>query len=118
MVKIFLLDDSHSSLRQNEKIFKSLGARVSKADNGNEALSLLKKEPFDLVLCDLLMPGDDGFTVIKKIKENSTSTKIMVLSADIQEETRKKTQEMGVVNYFNKPLNNEKAQEIINGVKV
>ncbi len=75
------------------------------ASGGNEALAALKEHDFTLILCDILMPDMDGFTVLQKAREKNLAvgTPFLFLSALRQPETIKKGLELGATDFLTKP---------------
>jgi len=69
--KILMIEDEKDLAEIYSLQMKMSGIDVTIAPNGVEALSILQKQSFDLVLLDLLMPDVDGFEVLKKIKGDS-----------------------------------------------
>ena len=70
------------------------------AGNGDEAAELIKLHTFDLALLDLLVPGEDGFHVLEKLKNRQPRTPVYILSNLEENENRKKALEMGADRYF------------------
>ena len=79
--------------------------QVQQAENGIVALEMIKKEPFDLIFLDLLMPEMDGFKFLETLKESKmlVSYPVIVISADSEMESIVRCIEMGAVDYLNKP---------------
>ena len=78
------------------------------ASDGEAALENLKKQKFDLVLLDLMIPKIDGFGVIKAMKENGDKTPVIVASNLGQEDDAQKAKTLGAKWYFVKsdtPIN-------------
>ncbi len=73
-------DDQHLRLVLSETL-TSCGYEVETADSGNRALSILEKEPFDLMITDLMMPGIKGIELIKKAKVLYPSMGAIVITA-------------------------------------
>lgn len=71
--------------------------------NGPAALAAIQANPPDLVILDLLMPGMDGFTVLKELKALHSTVPVLVLSADIQNSTKERVLELGAVGIAYKP---------------
>ena len=69
--KILMIEDEKDLAEIYSLQMKMSGIDVVIAQNGAEALDILSKQSFDLVLLDLLMPEVDGFEVLKKIKGDS-----------------------------------------------
>ena len=66
--KILLVDDDPNMLRLMELYLQPDSFQINTANNGRKALSLLKKEKFDLVLADMQMPEMDGITLLNQIE--------------------------------------------------
>jgi len=75
------------------------GAKVIDAQNGQEALNLLSDKTIDLVLMDIMMPIMDGYTAIKKIRENplTKNLPVIALTAKALKEDREKCIAAGAV---------------------
>lgn len=71
--------------------------------NGEAALAAIQADPPDLVILDLLMPGMDGFTVLKELQAAGNAVPVLVLSADIQNSTRERVLALGAVGIAYKP---------------
>lgn len=104
--RLLLVEDHPDMRRYLEGILKD-GFNVIAAQNGKEALILLKKHPVDLVLTDLMMPELDGFGLIEKIKElpAQKTVPIIVLSARAEDEDKLNVLRLGVDDYLTKPFN-------------
>src|SRR5919204_5530468 len=82
------------------------GYTVETADDGQSALELLHKRPFDVVLLDLLMPGMDGYQVLEQMKvtPNLRHIPVIVISALDELESVVRCIEMGATDYLPKPF--------------
>jgi len=82
------------------------GYHVRTAGSGQSALQILEAEDIDLLLLDLMLPGMDGFEVLRRIREKRghESPYVVVVSALTTEEDRKKVQELGGNDYIPKPF--------------
>lgn len=67
--KILIAEDDASLSKALKLKLTSLGFEVSVAADGEEALTLIKQKPFDLMLLDLMMPNVDGFGVLEELKK-------------------------------------------------
>ncbi|MCX6717709.1 MAG: response regulator [Candidatus Taylorbacteria bacterium] len=68
--KILILEDEKPLARALELKLIHEGFEVKNDYNGENLISILEKEKFSLILCDMLMPGMDGFQVLQTLKEN------------------------------------------------
>ncbi len=98
--KILIVEDERAIARALELKLSHSGFNVKVVGNGEEALRILEKEKFDLVLLDLVMPKLDGFGVLKGLADKNIKTKIIVVSNLSQEEDRRKAKELGASNFF------------------
>ncbi len=72
------------------------------AKNGDEALAAISKEPFDLVLTDLMMPKRDGFSVLEEMQRQKNATPVFVMSNLGQDEDIKRAKSLGAREYIAK----------------
>jgi DNA-binding response OmpR family regulator len=85
------------------------------AFDGEEALNMVLKNHFDLILLDLMMPKLDGFQVLEEIKKQNIKTQVVVLSNLGQEEDMTKAEALGAKAYFVK--SNTPIADIVDYVK-
>lgn len=79
--KILVVDDDTIILMNYETEFKKIGYDVILAATGKEALELFEKENPDIVTLDILMPDIDGISLLRKMKETSYNTPIIMSTA-------------------------------------
>ncbi len=84
---------------------------VTVASSGEEALSKINGEQFDLIITDIMMPGMNGFELIEEIRKNKLNTPIIVITAYGDEEKEKKSYSLGVVEYIEKPFDIKEIRE-------
>ena len=80
------------------------GYKVDMVSTGRQVLNKIKKNQYNLILLDLIMPGMDGFEVLKKMKELKINTPILVLSNLGQKEDIDEVLALGVKEYFVKSI--------------
>ena len=80
MTKILIVDDEEDVRIALKQVLERAGYEVSVAATGNEGLDLMKQEAADLVITDVIMPGIDGTTTARKIREKYRDTRIIVIS--------------------------------------
>jgi DNA-binding response OmpR family regulator len=105
--KLLIAEDEEVLLNVLKDRFQSEGWEVITAVNGEEALTLLKKVNFDLLLLDLLMPQKDGFAVLEEINGLPKLQKlpIIVLSNLGADDDIKRALDLGARDYFVKTKN-------------
>ena len=108
--KILIVDDIDDNLYTLERRLNRDGYNdIVKASGGNEALTLVEANKFDLVLLDLMMPDVSGLEVLKKLKSDPEHRKIpviMVTAAD-EVETTAECIAAGAEDYLTKPINSK-----------
>ncbi len=105
---ILIVDDQPINTAVIEKILsQEEGVRITPVFNGNQALELIKSDPADLILLDILMPGMDGFELCAKIKSDPAASSIPVIfitSLD-DPESIERAFDSGGIDYISKPFN-------------
>jgi len=103
---VLIVEDEQGIRNFAIRVLELEGYKVLSADNAESAMSYLGENHIDLVLLDLRLPGEDGWSVLKKIKERQNTFHIPVIvstaSADIDRKAR--ALEMGAAEYLIKPL--------------
>lgn len=102
--KILAADDEIELLDALELYTEREQMKLIKADNGLTAIELFRKEKPHLVLLDIMMPGMDGFSVLKKIREESKVPAIMLTARD-EDYDKILGLELGADDYITKPYN-------------
>lgn len=102
MQRILLIEDDRFLRKAAEAALRRQGFTVLTAADGEEGLRLARAEMPDLVLLDLIMPGLQGFEVLKLLKEGAVTSAIpvMVLSNLGQDSDVKNAMEAGAVDYL------------------
>jgi DNA-binding response OmpR family regulator len=98
--KILIADDEKALAKALQLKLNHSGFETSTAFDGAEALEMLKKESFDLLLLDLVMPKMDGFQVLEEIAKLSKKPKVIVTSNLGQEEDAEKAKSKGAIHFF------------------
>jgi CheY-like chemotaxis protein len=113
--KILIVDDDNAYLNVLEKIFSKMEYEAEFAGNSKEALELLKKESFPLIITDLEMPGLDGVELCKQIKKIDSKSIVYALSGYITEYDTENLEKSGFDGYLSKPVKIEVLQQAIEG---
>ncbi|MBV8553475.1 MAG: response regulator [Acidobacteriaceae bacterium] len=86
---------------------------IKDAYDGLEALSILEKEPYDLVITDVRMPGLDGLQLLRRIREARPDAKVLVMTAQTTPETVISSLRDHALSYFSKPFSLDAVTEIV-----
>jgi len=107
---VLIIDDARQNILVLGSMLEMEGYEVLVAASGPEALEIAQTyPPPDLILLDIMMPGMDGFEVIRRLKENPVSRLIPVIFISALDEPDQKLQAFraGAVDYITKPFQNE-----------
>lgn len=105
--KILIVEDEKSMREVLRILLEGEGHEVATASDGLEGISCIEKDIFDLVITDMKMPKADGFEVLKRIKEISPDTIVVMITAFGNIETAIEAMKLGAYDYINKPFNIE-----------
>jgi DNA-binding response OmpR family regulator len=104
VARIVVCDDTRDILELIRFILEKEGYSVGTAESGAELLDQLRREPADLLLLDLRMPGMDGFAVLEEMAKLRRHPPVLVLSAKGEESDRRSALEAGALDYIEKPF--------------
>ena len=106
MNKILVVDDNRASRDLIRAILKPVRCKIIEASQGQQALDLIQQERPDLVLLDVDMPGLDGLTVVKRIRENASlaGLPVVAVTAFAMESDRERCAAAGFTACLTKPV--------------
>lgn len=106
---MLIVDDEPMARTLLRLMLVRAGFNVSEAEDGFDALEKVKKNPPDIILLDVMMPGMDGFTVCEALRneENTASLPIIMLSAKTDLESINRGLRLGATKYLTKPISPE-----------
>lgn len=111
--KILIVEDEKSMQEVLKILLEGENHEVTTASDGIEGLSYLDKDIFDLVITDMKMPKADGFEVLKKVKEISPDTIVIMITAFGNKETAIEAMKLGAYDYISKPFNIDEIRLIV-----
>ena len=102
--KILVVDDDETVRRSYSRSLSGASCSVEAAWDGEEALRAMEKQRFDVVLLDLRMPGTDGISVLRTIKQRWPESEVVVITGYPTIETAKQAVQLGAYDYLAKPV--------------
>jgi DNA-binding NtrC family response regulator len=116
--KILIVDDELSVRNSLREWFLEDGFAVETAEDGNAALRHMHSGPYDIVIIDLKMPGMDGITLERRIREIDKEAAIIILTAFASVETAVEALKLGAFDYVTKPVDpDELSNTVRNALK-
>ena len=109
-VHALIVDDSKSMRSIVNMTLSDAGYDVTEACDGNEGLSLAKANKYDVVITDVNMPGKDGLTLIKELREmsNYRHTPILTLTTQVGDDKKNQGRLAGATGWITKPFKPKK----------
>ncbi|MFP4084051.1 MAG: response regulator [Desulfonatronovibrio sp.] len=104
MGSILLVDDEPKTLKYLGKYLQKKEFEVKTADSGEKGLETVKNESIDVAVLDVLMPGMDGITVLKKIKEIKPLVQVIILTGCASVELGMQGMKNGAFDFMSKPV--------------
>lgn len=117
MKKILIIDDERSIRRALGEILEFEGFEVSDAEDGKQGLELIEKIDFDLVFCDIKMPGMDGMEVLDFIHSSHADIPVVMISGHGTIETAVEAIKKGAFDFIEKPLDLNRILVTLKNVK-
>ena len=109
-----VIDDDPDALELFSDFLEMKGVVVAgKGKDGNEGFELYKKLKPDIVFLDVIMPKYDGFYTLKKIREQDSSTKVIMVTGDFSPETKKRLKDLKATDIIYKPYDREAIDRVI-----
>ncbi|MCW1938313.1 response regulator [Pseudomonas sp. MDMC_285] len=119
MIPLLVCDDSNMARKQ---LIRALPAEwpvsLSQATNGEEALALIRQGLGPVMLLDLTMPVLDGYQTLAALRAEGLSSKVIVVSGDVQEEAVRRVRELGALAFIKKPADPEVLRQTLIDLKL
>jgi DNA-binding LytR/AlgR family response regulator len=115
MKKILVIEDDESINDSIKEFLENEDFQVFSASNGREGLNLALKECPDLIVCDILMPGMNGYEVLSELSKKEADIPFIFLTAKIERDDIRKGMEIGADDYLTKPF---KLEELLKAIEV
>lgn len=103
-MRVLLAEDNSINVLVAKKTLEKWGAEVTVANNGAEVVAKVSNNTFDVILMDLHMPVMDGLQATIALRKKGIQTPIIALTADAIQETKQKTERLGISDYLTKPF--------------
>jgi CheY-like chemotaxis protein len=112
-LRILIADHNELGQMVAQVIFKKLGYEVDIAPNASCLENQLDQKKYDIIFIDLKFPPDDGFEIVKTLREKSYKIPIIAMTATLTRENLKHISDCGMNGYLSKPLNPDNIRHIL-----
>ena len=103
-MRVLVVEDEKKTASFIRKALQAEGFAVDVFHNGDDALAAAKATPFDVIVLDIMLPGRDGLSVLKQLRERKNSTPVLLLSARGEVNERVEGLNAGADDYLPKPF--------------
>ncbi|MBN2345569.1 MAG: diguanylate cyclase [Candidatus Aminicenantes bacterium] len=114
--RILIVDDDQTVLESLSDFLQFHGFAVRAAPGASQGMQALAENDFDLVICDLVMPGMDGIALIKLIRESGKEVPLLVMTGFASIEYAVESMKAGAADFITKPLKLDHVMLIVNRV--
>jgi DNA-binding NtrC family response regulator len=108
MAHLLIVDDDASTLASLSRAFRLAGHEATVCDNANRALELVKSQPFDMMLSDVVMPGKDGIALLEELRNLGIMLPVVMISGQANIEMAVRATRLGASDFLEKPLSTDK----------
>jgi len=109
--RILIVDDDETVRQSYLRSLESISNNIEAASDGEEALQTMEQKPFDVVLLDMRMPGQDGLSVLRTIKQKWPESEVVIITGYPTVASAKEAVRLGAYDYVAKPVG---PQDVIN----
>lgn len=112
-IKILIVDDEEIIRNFLVDVLSDEGFTIKAVSSGEEAVRLFKKNAFDLIITDIMMPGIDGIQVLRAAKEMDSDQSVIVMTGYASTETAVESMKLGAADYITKPFNLDQIKIVV-----
>lgn len=102
--KVLIVDDQFGIRILLSEVLQKEGYQTFQAANGVQALEITRKDPPDLVLLDMKIPGMDGIEILKRMKKIDPDIRVIIMTAYGELDTIQESKDLGALAHFAKPF--------------
>lgn len=112
-ISVLLVDDEQDFIESLAERLQLRDFDVSSATSGDEAISLINKNDYDVIILDVQMPGKDGVETLREIKKLKPLSQVIMLTGHATVQSAVNGMKMGAYDYLMKPTGTENLVEMI-----
>jgi two-component system, NtrC family, nitrogen regulation response regulator NtrX len=108
LAHLLIVDDDANTLASLARAFRLAGHEATVCDNAARALELVKSQPFDMMLSDVVMPGKDGLALLEDLRNLGVALPVVMVSGQANIEMAVRATRLGAADFLEKPLSTDK----------
>ena len=115
-MRVLMIEDDEALVKVVDKTLKKADIFTYFTGSGEEGIDLATRYDYDLVLLDLKLPDLDGYTVLKRLRENKVETPVLILTGINQIDEKIRGFELGADDFITKPFNGDELRARISAI--
>jgi CheY-like chemotaxis protein len=117
--QILMIDDEELLVKTFSILLQKSGHEVYVAKNGDDAIAMTEEEKFDLIICDIRMPGINGVETVKAIRKaagdnSNREVPVIFITGFADQKTESDANELAPLGYLYKPFDNAELLDLVN----
>ena len=108
MAHLLIVDDDANTLASLARAFRLAGHEATVCDNAARALELVRSQPFDMMLSDVVMPAKDGLSLLEDLRNLGIALPVVMISGQANIEMAVRATRLGAIDFLEKPLSTDK----------
>ena len=112
-IKILVIDDDSSGREALTLLLRSVGYTVDSVSNGADALNVIAREKFQIIVSDLFLPDSSGFDILQNVRKLTTATEVIVVTGHASAQTAVRAMKEGAFDYITKPIDFDELKIVV-----
>src|SRR3954470_24017869 len=113
MPSVLIVDDEPGVRSALSGVLRDEGYQVDTVDSGESCLERLSRQPYDVVVLDVWLPGMDGLATLTRMRERQVDSQVVIISGHGSVESAVRAIKMGAFDFVEKPLSLEKTVLVV-----
>jgi two-component system nitrogen regulation response regulator NtrX len=105
---LLIVDDEANTLASLSRAFRLAGHEAAVCDNAAKGVELAKSQSFDLIFCDVVMPGKDGLSFLENLRAQGNDTPVVMMSGQAHIEMAVRATRLGAMDFLEKPVSTDR----------
>jgi DNA-binding NtrC family response regulator len=114
--RLLIVEDEDTLCASLQRVLQKDGYEVDVAGSAEDALALLESKTYDLILCDIILPGISGIDLLRKYRERNPLQKVVIMTAYASLDTAKQAIAAGASEFVLKPLTHDELKSVVRSV--
>lgn len=114
--RLLIVEDEDTLCASLQRVLQREGYEVDIAGSAENAMALLEKSGYDLILCDIILPGISGIELLQQYRQRNPGQKVVIMTAYASMDTAKQALSAGASEFVLKPLTHEELKAVVRRV--